>query len=98
MVAHDPEALRNGLGLEQTENARQDGEHRVAVLPRQSQDDDPGIILRRVVPDVREVQIQRDENALLVLADPGDGWVGRTAQILVENGVSVMTVSAEQGA
>ena len=45
---------------------------------------------------MREIQIERDENALLVLADLGDGRVGSAAQILVEDGVSVVPVCAKQ--
>ena len=79
VVVHNPETLCNGFRLEQREDTRNDGEHRVAILKRQPQDNDSGVISRRLVLDLREVQIERDEDALLVLTDLGDGRVGRAA-------------------
>ena len=94
-AVHNPEALCDGFGLEQCEDARDDGHHGVPVLTRQPKDNDSVIILRRVVLNMREVQIKRDENALLGLTYLCDGRVGRAPQVLVENRVGVVTVRTE---
>jgi hypothetical protein len=47
---------------------------------------------------VGEVQIQRDENALLVLTDLGNEGVGSTTQIFVENRVGIVPFRTEDSA
>jgi tRNA pseudouridine-54 N-methylase len=96
-LIYNPKALRDGFRLEQCENARHDREHCISVLTRQSENNDPVVVLRRVGSDVGEIQVEGDRNALLVLTDFGDGRVGSSAQMLVEHRVRIVAVTAKQG-
>lgn len=71
VVVPNPEALGNGFGLKRGEDARDDGRHRVPVLTRQLRNNDSGVIFGRPVLGVGEGLIQRKEDALRGLPQPG---------------------------
>lgn len=55
------------------------------ILMFQPKDDDSGCLMRRIGTDAREVDIERDERALLRSADGRDLVVRLAAEVLLEN-------------
>jgi hypothetical protein len=51
---------------------------------------DPGVTPRRVGSNIREVEIERDQNAPFGSASPNNGGVGRACELLLSDSVRVV--------
>ena len=95
-VFDEPELLGHCVLSERGNELLDDLQNPTLVLTRETQDDDARRCLRRIGPNIREVEIQGDEHATLGLADLEQGRILLAAQRLVEDAEGVVAVLAQQ--
>jgi hypothetical protein len=67
----------------------------VLVLPRQAQYHDAWILLRRVGPNIREIDIKGQQGPALSLARVRDVGIDRSSQPLIDRGYGIETGSTK---
>ena len=93
---HDPETPGDCLTGEQRNRTRDYPQNSGLVLSRQSEHHEPGIEVRGIGPDVREIKVQRDQHASFALADRADGRVNGSAKTLLAGGHRIVSGGSEQ--
>jgi len=93
---YDPEVMLDRFELEHPEDAGDDGQDAVLVLPFQPDNENPRIVLGWIGPNIREVGIQGDQNPPLGPADFRNARVSPAAKILLEDGNSIVARRAHR--
>jgi len=83
---HDPWPLPNGLGREGRKRCYEQRDHAVPIRFARSEDDNARPGLRRILADVGEVQVEREEDAAFPLARFDHASVGCADQVLFVDG------------
>jgi hypothetical protein len=82
---HDPKlACRRSVSQGQDDPMHQ-SEDGVFVLPLRPDNNDPGVVCRRVCPDVGEIQVQRDQDSAFGPTPGGYHRILRSRQAFIGN-------------
>lgn len=85
IAINDPQLAQRASVRERCRQPPDIAEHTRFILALESQDDDPGMLARWVGANVREIQIQRDQDSLLRSTPGNDRFIIRSRQVLVGN-------------
>jgi hypothetical protein len=83
---HNPKAASEICCHQVGHEASEYAEHVLFVLARETQNYDASMVGRRIRIDVREVRVERYENAMLGPTDSRDVRIRMSAELLLEHG------------
>lgn len=88
---NDPQAPLRRLSFKNSQGRTQQRQCVFDTLRVWTQDPYPMVTCWWVYADIREVEIERDENPLLFLRGAKHSWIGVASQLLSEHGMDIMT-------
>ena len=95
-LTYDPQLTGQRFVFQQVQHAGKDLKNAPSALIRNSEDDESCVLPRRVDANVGEAGVERDQGALLQLADGRQIRVRTSSQLFIPNGQSIVTVFAEK--
>ena len=88
---NDPQTPLRRLSFKNSQGGTQQRQCVFDTLRVWAQDPYPMVTCWWVYADIREVEIERDENPLLFLRGTEHTWIGVASQLLSEHGMDIMT-------
>jgi len=95
-ITYNPQLTGQRFAFQQVQHAGKDLKNAPSALIRNTEDNESCVLPRWVDANVGEAGVERDQGALLQLAEGGQIRVRTSSQLFIPNGQGVVTVLAEK--